>query len=202
MRCPRRITTLSSVLVLVCVVGAGAGAQATTSPEPLVPVGSRVRLRSHHAPDTPMSGWVEAVRGDTLLVRSDGAPTPIPLLRADIARLEVYRRGRVAETAGIIGGTLGAIAGASAYSRWCDDNRDHCRDNRERSDSTSPRYDHSVSRTSVYILGGAVLGGLASYFLAPPQWEVVGTPVQVNVAPVRRGLAVGATLRFGRPLPR
>jgi hypothetical protein len=199
---PRRAIIV--LAALSCLLPTSAAAQAPAS-DSLPPLGSRVRIRAQLALDSIVTGRLEARRGDTLVVRNERTLEVSSILARDVDRLEVYRRAKVAETAGFVAGTVGAVAGTVTYTRWCRDSRDACRDDRERSDSTHPRYDGSPSMLTVMVVGGTAIGALTGYFLAPPEWDVVGTPVQLNVVPTSRGLVLGLSLgsrahsRMARP---
>jgi hypothetical protein len=171
-------------------------AQPATPPSEVPSLGSRVRVWTSSS-TSPLMGRLASFGNDSLSVRNDLA-THHRLHLRDITRLEVYRRGGTAATAGILAGAAGAVAGGVVYRDWCENNSAACHENQRRSDSTDvSHYDHSVPVASVLIVGGAIAGAAIGYFLAPSQWQPVATPIRLSVVPNRRGIIVAGSVAFG-----
>jgi hypothetical protein len=111
-----RCTVLLAV-VLSGVVGANALAQANAPVQP----GQRVRVRSTVTSTPELTGVVEAVRPDTLLVRDDdrSVATAVPLPTVDRLQVSLGRHSHWVRGAGIgfvVGAVTGAVLGAAGHN--------------------------------------------------------------------------------------
>jgi hypothetical protein len=193
----RRLAQLA-VLTFTLALGSNSALGQNQPTDSLPGIGSRLRARVRNA-DSIAIGRLESVRGDTIELRSEVASSRSLIAIRDLASLEVFRRGSAAGKAGFIVGTLGAIAGGVAYDGWCRDYADACRENKLHSNpSDTAHYDHSASVLTAFVIGGAALGAVIGYGLAPPRWEPVQLPVRLSVLPSPRGLVVLGTVRLGR----
>jgi hypothetical protein len=203
------LAPLLAPLLAACVVARGLRAQDTES---LVTThlraGTRVRVTAPAADMLYVPGRLEAVRGDTLVLRAEGTNDTLLVDVGSVTRLEVYGRGRAGERAARVGVAVGALTGTGLYVKWCLDPREACaRDSRPADCSC----DCSCNRTyeepddcsrftvgSLFTLAGALLGGALGYAMAEPHWEQVRVPLSFGIAPrPGGGLVVGASLAFG-----
>jgi hypothetical protein len=189
----RRLGQLA-VLTFTSALGSGSALGQNQATDSLPGIGSRLRVRVRNA-DSMAIGRLESVRGDTIELQSEVASSRSLIAIRDLASLEVFRRGSAAGKAGFIVGTLGAVVGGVAYHGWCRDYADACRENRLNSNpSDTGHYDHSASVLTAFVVGGAALGALIGYGLAPPQWEKIALPARLGILPSRRGVTVVASI--------
>ena len=193
----RRLGRLALLTFSVAVASDPAIAQNRVT-DSLPGLGSRLRVRVRNT-DSVAIGRLATVRGDTIELQSEVAASRSLIAIRDLSSLEVFRRGSAAGKAGFIVGTAGAILGGIAYGNWCRDSADACRDNELHSNqSDTTNYDHSPSVLTALVVGGAALGAVLGYGLAPPQWEKIELPTRLGILPSRRGFTIVATISLDR----
>jgi len=103
-----------SVLLAVLLAAVAGSTVLAQAPAPVQP-GQRVRVRSTVAHTPELTGVVEAVRPDTLIVRDDDRSVPTAVLLATVDRLQVSR-GRHSHwiTGAAVGFAVGAATGVIA----------------------------------------------------------------------------------------
>ncbi len=167
-----------------------------------VRTGARVRVSTAQPEPRLAIGTVASIDADTMVVDRGGGER-LRLAVNDINALEVYRRGKGAETTGMVFGTIGAAGGAALYLNWCLRNMTLCQylesdDDPDDDDSDDEEEDDPFSMGALVTLGFAAIGYAVGYSLAPPRWEIVNLPLRIGVAPMQRGIGVYASL----PAPR
>lgn len=188
---PRSIRPLlAAVLVLV---PAAALAQAPVPPDLR---GSRVRVHAPVLGGLPLTGTLEEVHGDRIVVRlRDGEPVVLPA--AALSDVEVARPRPTLQRNVTIGGTLGAVAGAGLYLSWCYADRDACR--RDGQYDEHPEAAQPLTFGALAVVGGALVGGGLAYLLTPQRWETLALPIRLGVGPTSHGgLSLGASIGHDR----
>jgi hypothetical protein len=170
--------------------------------------GAQVRLSTSQPESILAIGKVASIDSDSIVVDRGTADSPLRVALNDVTALEVYRRGKSAETSGFVFGTLGAAGGAALYVNWCLKNRERCQaietsdeEEADRCEEDEDEEDCPLSTFGLVTLGFGMLGYVIGHSLAPPRWEVVQLPIRIGVAPLQRGVGVYVSLpapRFAR----
>jgi hypothetical protein len=190
------VRILHPLLGAVVFLAAGIGGGRLCAQAALPSIGSRVRIRVENAGSATV-GRLDSLLTDTMVVRSELTSAYSRVASRDVVSLEVFRRGSIAATAGVLTGTAGAVLGGIAYRNWCRDYTDACRENRIRSDSTNvDQHDRSIPAATAFVVGGAALGAILGYVHAPAQWDPIELPIRLGMGPTRRGFLVAAAIRL------
>jgi hypothetical protein len=136
-------TTLTAAALALC---ASAAHAQVLSVRPLPATGELIRVTP--ASGEPFTGRVAALGGDTLMLAGD----PGVRVVASQQRVEILRSRR--ERWSVIGAFVGLAAGVAV--------------NAARGSSTTP---HGLSQGVVSGAGGAVLGGVVGFAVAPHRWQ-------------------------------
>lgn len=177
---------LAAVLLLA---PAAALAQAPAQSDPR---GSRVRVHASVLGGLPLTGTLEEVHRDRIVVRlRDGEPVVLPT--AALSDVEVASPRPTLQRNVTVGGTLGAVAGAGLYLSWCYADRAACR--RDRQSDGHPEAMQPLTLGAMAVVGGALVGGGLAYLLTPQRWETLALPVRVGLAPTPAGgVSLGASI--------
>lgn len=145
--------------------------------------GARVRVTSDvPVPGTRVTGTLTTLPGDSLRIERDGDAGPITFAATDVRTLERHAGTRhYAGTGAIVGGSIGAIAGAIGSIAFCANftlmgGDPECRGS------------DAAQAGALGGLGGAAVGGLLGALvgsaISGPKWErVSATPAMVGGAP-------------------
>ncbi len=195
---------IRSALALVAIVGATvAEGQSPASTARFPKLRSRVRLTSLSNPERRVTGMLQEVSDDSIVVRPDRDSTSVALARSDVAQVEVRVREREAQNTATVLSVAGAIGGTAIYVNWCRQNREACRqdawgDGYSRGHDCASDSSSHFTVPTLLILGGAAIGGAIGHGLVAPHWEVLGVPMRIGVVPLgSRGLVVGVSLAVG-----
>lgn len=171
-----------------------------------VRTGARVRVATEQPERRLAIGTVESLDADSMVVDRGGGER-LRLAVNDITALEVYRRGKGAETSGKVVGTISAAGGAALYINWCLKHVTQCQylesdgdedDNEDDNEDDDEGEEGDFSMGALVTLSFAAIGYAIGYSIAPQRWEVVNLPIRIGVAPMRRGVGVYVSL----PAPR
>lgn len=166
-----------------------------------LPLGSHLRVRGPTAHSSRFTGRLRALSNDSIAVALDDDPAAtVPFAIADIGRVEVERDEKTREQAMTVMGTLGAAGGLTAAVFWCKHNPADCQEDIDNMVSSVGSDSSYAGPSLLMILGGAVLGSVIGYVLAPPpHWELFVFPAQTsnNTGSSRLLLNVGLRYSFG-----
>ena len=165
--------------------------------------GQQVRIRSASPEALVAIGKLASADSDSVVVDRGITEPLLRLSLRDISALEVFRRGKGAETSGMVVGTLGAVAGGTLYINWCLRHVELCAYFESDGDDDDDDYDDEddsdpLSAFATVVLGFGLIGYGIGYALVPPEWQLVNLPMRVGVAPMQRGVGVYVSL----PAPR
>jgi len=144
-------------------------------------VGSHVRYRRIGSDTLMIRGHVRSIGNDSMLVALDADTSErVAIAAADLDRLEIERDAKSRDQAAMVLGTLGAVAGATTGYFWCQHNTDQCSDERRQMDYAAAHDSTYYGTQFLMLVGGAAVGALLGYAIAPPpHWDVVAFPSPV-----------------------
>jgi hypothetical protein len=196
-----RAVTFSGVLVALALIPAVALPQATPSDRsgsPFIRTGAHLRLRGQGVHSAVFTGRFRAMSNDSIAVAlDDDSEEIVPFAVADIARLEVQQDEKTRDVAAIVLGSLGAAGGLATAVLWCEHNQVAC-------DADADKVQYNADSDSTYlgipvlmVMGGALIGGLVAYVLAPPpHWELVVFPTRTSSNEGSRRTLLNVGLRY------
>ena len=207
----RALDVVRPAFVLTCALGAMASeapAQDPTMSPRLPKVGSRVRLTSASIPGGRITGILQQVSADSVVVRPGRDSGSLVIGRNDLTQVEVRVGEDQAERLGTVFGIAGAVGGAAVYVNWCKQNADAClkdalgdRSSEDPCNLDCENNDAPLSVPTFLIFGGAMVGAALGYILAAPHWTPMGMPTRIGIAPLGpRGVVIGASINVGSSL--
>ncbi len=185
-----------SFLALLCPV-TGSGEDVS-----LVTTGARVRVVAPRVAERPLIGVLLAVQGVDLILRKEGSADPVVVPRAAITKFEVSRGPKSKAKAALIGGAIGAAAGAILGAAAASPTKCNPNDIIEALACEVLNYDLSNSKgqyIAVGSLAGAGVGALAGTLLAHGEkWQIVSTDkIAISLlTPSARAVAFTVSMRF------
>jgi hypothetical protein len=134
---------------------------AQTRVRPMPATGELIRVSP--AGETPWTGTVAALGGDSLILRTDGDGARLVLLSAQPVEIHRSRREHWSGLGALLGGVAGlglsAMSGGSTGSA------------------------HGADRLIVSAAGGAVFGGVLGFGVAPRRWRLLRVTALAHAAP-------------------
>ena len=198
----RHLTSLLAVITLVSPAHLSAQRGNITA-------GRQIRLMVPHISSELITGTVVMADANRVLFRLEspsrfwGDTLDVDISTIESIELNVGPKSRGPRTFGygVLGGLVGALGGALI---WPLISSSSCRPNAVAEEAGSGCiddlvFDGSKRREGALIFGaaGALIGGIAGYLSAAPQWTVVnGDRIDITVAPHRHRVGLQSVIRF------